>query len=146
MKTTATLKSYNNIKCTSIKHVLEFDESLLEKRKQEFYRFEKNLLTLKNEELEKWISIFNMNIETTIMINNELNSLVYNLEKKNKKAHYKGKLAFILNRCMELAHIRTFRDPYKDRGRVVSTYVMEDNVVPTPINSKKSRRELLKLR
>ena len=146
MKVTTGLKRFENIECTSITNLFEFDEKVLEKRKKDFYKFEKDLMQLSHEELSDWIHIFKLSLEQESQINKDMN---HHERVRNVRIHNKGKLIFILNRCMDLAHVRTEKSDNRitNKGRIVSSYVDESVKIGVVNNTTKvTRKDQLKLK
>ena len=146
MKVTTGLKRFENIECTSIANLFEFDEKVLEKRKKDFYKFEKDLMQLSHEELSDWIHIFKLSLEQESQINKDMN---HHERVRNVRIHNKGKLIFILNRCMDLAHVRTEKADNRitNKGRIVSSYVDESVKIGVVNNTTKiTRKDQLKLK
>ena len=146
MKVTTGLKRFENIECTSIANLFEFDEKVLEKRKKDFYEFEKDLMQLSHEELSDWIHIFKLSLEQESQINKDMN---HHERVRKTRIHNKGKLIFILNRCMDLAHVRTEKSDNRiiNKGRIVSSYVDESVKIGVINNTTKvTRKDQLKLK
>ena len=146
MKVTTGLKRFENRECTSITNLFEFDEKVLEKRKKDFYEFEKDLMQLSHEELSDWIHIFKLSLEQESQINKDMN---HHERVRKTRIHNKGKLIFILNRCMDLAHVRTEKadDRITNKGRIVSSYVDESVKIGVINNTTKvTRKDQLKLK
>ena len=146
MKVTTGLKRFENRECTSITNLFEFDEKVLEKRKKDFYEFEKDLMQLSHEELSDWIHIFKLSLEQESQINKDMN---HHERVRKTRIHNKGKLIFILNRCMDLAHVRTEKadDRITNKGRIVSAYVDESVKIGVINNTTKvTRKDQLKLK
>lgn len=146
MKVTTGLKRFENIECTSIANLFEFDEKVLEKRKKDFYEFEKDLMQLSHEELSDWIHIFKLSLEQESQINKDMN---HHERVRKTRIHNKGKLIFILNRCMDLAHVRTEKADNRtiNKGRIVSSYVDESVKIGVVNNTTKvTRKDQLKLK
>ena len=146
MKVTTGLKRFEDIECTSIANLFEFDEKTLEKRKKDFYKFEKDLMQLSHEELSDWIHIFKLSLEQESQINKDMN---HHERVRKIRIHNKGKLIFILNRCMDLAHVRTEKldNRITNKGRIVSSYVDESVKIGVVNNATKvTRKDQLKLK
>lgn len=146
MKVTTGLKRFENIECTSIANLFEFDEKVLEKRKKDFYEFEKDLMQLSHEELSDWIHIFKLSLEQECQINKDMS---HHERVRKTRIHNKGKLIFILNRCMDLAHVRTEKADNRitNKGRIVSSYVDESVKIGAINNTTKvTRKDQLKLK
>lgn len=146
MKVTTGLKRFENIECTSIANLFEFDEKVLEKRKKDFYKFEKDLMQLSHEELSDWIHIFKLSVEQESQINKDMN---HHERVRKTRIHNKGKLIFILNRCMDLAHVRTEKADNRiiNKGRIVSSYIDESVKIGVVNNTTKvTRKDQLKLK
>lgn len=145
MKVTTGLKRFENIQCTNIEKLFEFDEIALEKRKKDFYKFEKDLMQLSHNELSDWIHIFKLSLEQELQIKNDMET---HQRIKKLRIHNKGKLIFILNKCMDLAHVRTEKEDGRltNKGRVVSSYVDESVKLGVINNTTKvTRKDQLKL-
>lgn len=148
MKIDLNLSKFKNKQPTTIKEILWFNEKVLKNRLIDFYRYEKTLKKISNDELKNWIKLFKTNSETEINIKIKMDKFEVEI---NKALNTKSKLIFILHNLLELAFLRTSDSPQEDRGKIVrdfkeSEVIVEEKTITPKVVEKLSRKEMLVLK